>query len=69
MNKVVLFVFLLAVVAWLSTIVQAQFIDDTPDSPHESALAAPKGIRAVIPLDKHDPSYELSDGRKPGPIN
>ena len=42
MNRVVLYVFLLAVVAWLSTIVQAQFIDDSPDSPYGSAPAAPK---------------------------
>lgn len=54
----------------------AQFVDDTPDGPGESA-PAPPGVEPVIPLNREDPTYDLwklrrddlSEGREPGPIN
>jgi agmatinase len=53
--------------------VQAQFFDDTPDTP----APAPEGVEPVIELNKNDPTYnlwklrrdDLSEGRDPGPIN
>jgi agmatinase len=52
---------------------QAQFFDDTPDTP----APAPEGVEPVIELNKNDPTYnlwklrrdDLSEGRDPGPIN
>jgi len=52
------------------------FVDDTPDSPAESA-PAPEGVEPVIPLNREDPTYDiwkqrrdgLSAGRETGPID
>ena len=58
------------------SIIHAQFMDDTPDSPEKRA-PAPPGVEPVIPLNKDDPTYDLwkkrrndlEEGREPGPIN
>ena len=34
------------------------FLDDTPDTPEETAPALP-GVKPVIPLNKDDPTYNL----------
>ena len=76
MTRVILCLFVLAAVGWLSTPAYSAFADDTPDGPNEMA-PAPAGVEPVIPLDKDDPTYDLwklirddlSEGREPGPIN
>ena len=55
---------------------QGQAIDDTPDSPEESAPMK-EGDQTSIPLNPKDPTFnlwkkirkDLSEGRDPGPIN
>ena len=65
----------LCILFLLSSPVQAQFGDDTPDRPEELA-PAPPDVEPVIPLNNSDPTYnlwmkrreDLQEGREPGPI-